>query len=124
MIKTFVLWLGLALLIGVLGKERKIGFGGAFFWAVLLSPIIGLVITLLSKPKESESVKHRYRGFLEQAQKAEYKNDIEKAIDNYKDALYHLEHDYPNLQKKDEQRRVEKVLELKSKVDRLSRKSN
>lgn len=48
----FIMWLGLALLVGVVGKDRKIGFGLAFFWAILLSPIIGLVIALLSDKKQ------------------------------------------------------------------------
>lgn len=50
----FVFWLGLALLVGIVGKERKIGFGLAFFWAILLSPIIGLVIALLSDKKQTK----------------------------------------------------------------------
>lgn len=41
----------MTLLVGIVGRKRNIGFFFAFFWSVLLSPIIGLVITLLSKPK-------------------------------------------------------------------------
>ena len=46
----FIFWLILAVLVGVLGGKRKIGFGWAFFWALILSPLIGLVIALLSDP--------------------------------------------------------------------------
>lgn len=53
--EIFVFWIGLALLVGVVGKERKIGFGLAFLWAILLSPIIGLVIALLSEKKSSNT---------------------------------------------------------------------
>ncbi|NDV46293.1 hypothetical protein D0T49_04480 [Paludibacter sp. 221] len=35
-----------------MGNKRKIGFGGAFFLSLLLSPIIGLIIVLFSKTKE------------------------------------------------------------------------
>lgn len=52
--EVFILWIGLALLVGVVGKDRKLGFGMAFFWAILLSPIIGLVIALLSNKKKQE----------------------------------------------------------------------
>ena len=31
---------------GMIGKERKIGFGLAFFLAVLLSPVVGFVFVL------------------------------------------------------------------------------
>ena len=51
-----LIWLliGLSLLVGVVGKDRKIGFGMSFLWAILLSPLIGLVIALLSDKKKKE----------------------------------------------------------------------
>ena len=33
-----------------IGKKREIGYGKSVFWSVLLSPIIGLIITKMSKP--------------------------------------------------------------------------
>ncbi|AEK22699.1 hypothetical protein [Capnocytophaga canimorsus] len=48
--------IGLAVLVGLLGKNRKIGFGWSFVLALFLSPIIGLVITLLSEKKDIEFV--------------------------------------------------------------------
>ena len=47
---------GLALLIGQLGKNRKIGFGWSFALSLFLSPIIGLIITLLSKKNDVEFI--------------------------------------------------------------------
>jgi hypothetical protein len=44
-----ILYFGLALLVGVAGKNRMIGFGMAFIAALFLSPVIGIVIVLLSK---------------------------------------------------------------------------
>lgn len=41
----------LSLLVGRLGEKRKIGFGWSFALSLLLSPLIGLVITLTSKKK-------------------------------------------------------------------------
>lgn len=52
-----LLWIVFALLIGFLGNGRKIGFAGAFFFSLLLSPVIGLIITLCSKDKEDEKYK-------------------------------------------------------------------
>ena len=37
--------------IGKLGEQRKIGFLLSFVLSLLLTPIIGLIITLLSKKK-------------------------------------------------------------------------
>ena len=39
----------ISIIIGVIGSERKIGFGGAFFGSLLLTPIFGLAVTLSSK---------------------------------------------------------------------------
>lgn len=38
----------LAALVGLVGARRKIGFGWAFFLSVLFTPLIGLIICLLS----------------------------------------------------------------------------
>jgi hypothetical protein len=48
----FILYFGLALLVGLAGKNKNIGFGLAFISALFLSPIIGIVIVLLSKTKK------------------------------------------------------------------------
>jgi hypothetical protein len=47
---------GLAALVGQLGKNRNIGFGWSFALSLLLSPIIGLIITLFSKKKDVEFI--------------------------------------------------------------------
>lgn len=89
----------------------------ALLWSILLSPIIGLIIVLLS-PTNSQIEEHRYKHYIELAKKANYKGNIAKAIDHYQDALYHLENDYksPNKQRSD------LILQLKSIVDRLKTK--
>ena len=40
----------LDVLVGLLGSRRNIGFGWAFILSVLLTPIVGVIITLLSEP--------------------------------------------------------------------------
>ncbi len=57
--ESFVILLvaiGLAALVGQLGKNRKIGFGWSFALSLFLSPVIGLIITLASKKKDVEFV--------------------------------------------------------------------
>jgi uncharacterized membrane protein HdeD (DUF308 family) len=48
--------IGIASLIGQLGKKRKIGFGWSFALSFFLSPIIGLIITLCSKKNDIDFV--------------------------------------------------------------------
>ena len=38
----------LAVLVGLVGARRRIGFGWTFFFSVLFTPLIGLIIVLLS----------------------------------------------------------------------------
>lgn len=35
-------------LVGILGSRRRIGFGWAFFLSLVLTPLVGLIITLIS----------------------------------------------------------------------------
>jgi hypothetical protein len=54
MIEVILGWLIFSIIIGALGANRKIGFVGAFFLSLLLSPLIGLIIALTSKSIENE----------------------------------------------------------------------
>jgi len=36
------------------GAKREIGYGGSIFWSILLSPIIGFIITILSKQTDKQ----------------------------------------------------------------------
>lgn len=45
-------WLLVCLIIGFIGINRRIGFFGAFILSIILSPLIGLIITLVSKNKK------------------------------------------------------------------------
>jgi hypothetical protein len=49
--ELFFGWVLFALLVGAVGSNRKIGFTGSFILSLILSPIIGLIITLFSKTK-------------------------------------------------------------------------
>ena len=51
MILEIVLWILFSVGVGFLGDSRRVGFAGGFFWSLLLSPLIGVVIVLASKRK-------------------------------------------------------------------------
>lgn len=89
----FIAWLVFALIVAFIGKDKQIGFGMALLWAVLLSPVIGLIIVLISGSK-SQANPDVYKTFIEAARRAQHKEKYEQAIDHYQDALYHLKNDY------------------------------
>ncbi len=39
-----------SVLVGLVGSGRRIGFGAAFLISLILTPLVGLIITLLSEP--------------------------------------------------------------------------
>lgn len=47
----FFIWVLLSFGVAYLGDSRRIGFGWALFWALLLSPLIGFAIVLASERK-------------------------------------------------------------------------
>ena len=60
-------WIIFSFVVGFVGSGRKIGFLGAFFLSLILSPVIGLIIALVSKDKEDEAYKKK----ILQAQKSQ-----------------------------------------------------
>lgn len=40
----------LSVLVGLLGSRRRIGFGWAFLISLILTPLVGLIVTLLTDP--------------------------------------------------------------------------
>ena len=52
-------WLIFSFVIGYVGNTRKIGFWNAFLLSLVLSPLIGLIITLNSKNEENEPIKKK-----------------------------------------------------------------
>ncbi|MFI3258889.1 MAG: hypothetical protein R3Y16_02200 [Rikenellaceae bacterium] len=47
-----------SVVVGLIGSNRRIGFGWAFILSLLLSPLIGLLITLLSEPLPYGSIRN------------------------------------------------------------------
>jgi hypothetical protein len=49
---TIIVWLILSVLVGSLGGEKKIGFGGAFLISLLVSPLFGVLFVIASDKVE------------------------------------------------------------------------
>jgi hypothetical protein len=45
-------WLALSILIGALGRKRTMGFWGYLFASLVLSPVFGLLLVLVSGRRE------------------------------------------------------------------------
>lgn len=63
------IWIIFCLIIGAVGENRAIGFWGAFFCSLLLSPLIGLIITLCSKSKTQAAIEAGVLNQLSSSQK-------------------------------------------------------
>ncbi|MEI6049420.1 MAG: hypothetical protein WCS03_11020 [Bacteroidota bacterium] len=116
-----ILYLVFSYWIGVLGRKRRIGFGLAFLLSLFLSPIIGLIIVLFSKEKIEFNESHKFFVYRELAKKAEFKGQIDQAIDNNMDSLYHLENDYQNLDQNLEESRQKYIKEITEKLEALKK---
>ncbi|SNR80285.1 hypothetical protein [Puniceibacterium sediminis] len=46
-----ITYLGLCAIVGLLGRDRALGFGGSFIFAIILTPLIVAIMLLLTQPK-------------------------------------------------------------------------
>ncbi len=64
-IAALFFWVAMSVVIGIAGQSRTIGFLGAFFSSLLLSPICGLILTGFSKNKKDMEFMRRVLNQLE-----------------------------------------------------------
>lgn len=50
----FLAYIGLSLVVGLMGEGRKFGFWGYFFGALLFSPFMGVILVLASDPADHD----------------------------------------------------------------------
>jgi len=77
---VFLLWIFLSFIIASMGEARECGFWGALIGSLFLSPVIGLIIVLVSKRKDD--IKHQkimQQAVIKQSQqKISVADEIEK----------------------------------------------
>jgi len=78
-------WLVFSIVVGAIGKERKIGFAGGFFLSILLSPLIGLIIVLVSDKKDKAGLASK--SYASQAVQKGNEGKYQEAIDLLHKAL-------------------------------------
>lgn len=82
------LWIVLCFVVGSVGNQRNIGFTGAFFLSLLLSPLIGLIFAFSSdKKSEKQQVSPVMRKLINEGDKFFKNNEIDNAIEKYKSLL-------------------------------------
>jgi len=118
----FIVWIIFALIVASVGEKRKIGFAMALLLSLLLSPLIGFIIVLSSDKISISTEIHKFQTHIELGKKAEYKGQFHEAINHYMDTLYHLENDYINLPKNENENRLKQIDSLKQKVAELRKK--
>ena len=53
-IYAIIAYIGLCMLLGLLGRHRKLGSWGYFFGSLVLTPVIGLLLLLASDSRKGE----------------------------------------------------------------------
>ena len=116
------LYLVLAILAAGYGEKRNFGWWPTFIVSILLSPLLGFLIAALTAPKkQTPKATPQWKQHRERGNKAAYKGHQAEAIDAWKEAMYHLENDYPNLNAKEEERRGRELSELRSKIQDIKK---
>ncbi len=123
--------LGLFYLIYLPGVPLKLdlSFNDIFILCIIFSPVISaLVISLVSPEKNINNVGELYKlsshdrfmSTLDEAKKAEFKGEWQKAISLYQDTMYYLKNDYKEMSKKDEKEKQVFVHICETSIQRLA----
>ena len=54
---AFLIYVTISLMVGWFGANRKLGFWAYFFGSLALTPLIGLLLVLVSDPRSTEGKK-------------------------------------------------------------------
>ena len=86
MIIWVVVWIVLSIIIASAGRNRKIGYGNALLICLILSPLIGAVVVLLSEKHSDTLTKLKFSHESGGLTDEEYKKEVGKIIPAKKDS--------------------------------------
>lgn len=114
-------WVIGAFIVSLFGTDKKLGYWGIFVISIILSPIIGILAIILSPRKitEREIQAQKFRDYLESADRAAFRGDINEAIRNYKDALFYLGNPSDTKSKTLSKYRTQRWREIQAKIEAL-----
>jgi hypothetical protein len=52
---VIITWIGVSLLLGYIGRDKKFGFWGNFLVTLLLSPLVGIILYFAQSDKHSKA---------------------------------------------------------------------
>ncbi len=122
-----IVWFILSALVANLGKNKQIGFNNTFLASLLLSPVIGYIIVLLSPPEPIEeltqsTITDRFKYSLDSANRAAFMGQTDKAVSLFKDTLHYLENDYNKFRIEAEQNRQAQIVQISGWIKVLEQK--
>jgi phosphate/sulfate permease len=118
MIFIFI-WIGLCFLVALAGTEKSLGYWGTFFISLLLSPLLGLIIALVSGSRIKRKVSSNFSN-LNLALKAENRGDIKEAWKYYMDALFDIKNAPKSNNKYVRNYRTKQIAEIESKIKEIN----
>jgi hypothetical protein len=80
-----ILWIVLSMLFASFGRSRKIGFGRSFLICIILSPLVGLIVVLLSEKHSDSLLKLKFAYDSGCLTKEEYNKEVRKIVPNSED---------------------------------------
>jgi hypothetical protein len=112
-------------------EKLELGFKDIYFIWIVFSPVIIALIISIASPKNNLNVvgvnnpkcigkNDRFMLSLDEAKKARFKGEWQKAISLYQDTLYYLENDYKEMEKKDEKKRQTYVYDCETSIRLLA----
>jgi phosphate/sulfate permease len=103
------------------GTEKSLGYWGTFFISLIVSPLIGLIIALVSNPRIRRTVSIGVSN-LDLASKSENRGDNKEAWRYYMDALFDIKHAPKSSDRYIRNYRTKKIVEIESKIKEIESK--
>jgi hypothetical protein len=109
--------------------KLELSFKDIFILCIIFSPVISaLIISFVSPEKNKNNVGELYKissydrfmSTLDEAKKAEFKGEWQKAISLYQDTMYYLKNDYKEMSKKDEKEKQVFIHICETSIQRLA----
>jgi hypothetical protein len=83
-----LIWVILAIAVAFTGDKKDIGFTLTLILSLILSPLIGLILVLISAPKGASNKDTKLDDLQEEARKLEFIGDSNNALMKYKELYY------------------------------------
>lgn len=84
-----VIWVAFGFVCLILAQNKGLNKTAWFIWGVLCGPF-ALVVLIFKDHSKNFADSKDFKASLEQARRAEFKEQWEKAIDHYGDAMYYM----------------------------------